>query len=503
MTLIFELQRVNPSEFRKKSQNRLLRHPGFDILIMKTTIQNGSFKEKLISFYNENIDSLHKNDISYTAKVRERGFKNFEALNLPDRKNELWKNTDLTEVLKQDFTKYLDRTYQERDLDFMFTCDVHNFKTDQISFLNGWHVRRSADISLLPQGVIICSLAEAFRKYPDLIEKHYGQYADSGKDLFLAMNTAFARDGLFVYVPDNVVLERPVQMISIINHNENLLIQNRNLVILGKNSKMTLVMCDDSTNHQASFNNSVTEVFLDDNADFQHYKLQNLNNYSTLLNSTWFNQEAGSKLSTFAITLNGGMIRNYHNVKLNGRGADAGVNGLYLVDKKQHVDNRVFVEHAVPDCTSYELFKGILDDEASAVFNGHVLVKKDAQRTNAYQQNRNILLTDKATVNTRPFLEIYADDVKCSHGATVGQLDTEALFYLRSRGVCMASARLLLMYAFAAEVIGKMSLEPLMNRVDEMVKQRLRGELHICETCVLHCANQDKEIHFDIDLSKI
>jgi Fe-S cluster assembly protein SufD len=173
------------------------------------------------------------------------------------------------------------------------------------------------------------------------------------------------------------------------------------------------------------------------------------------------------------------------------------------VDKKQHVDNRVFVEHAVPDCTSNELFKGILDDEASAVFNGHVMVQRDAQRTNAYQQNRNILLTDKATVNTRPFLEIYADDVKCSHGATVGQLDNEALFYLRSRGICMASARLLLMYAFAAEVIGKMTLEPLMERVDEMVKQRLRGELHICQTCVLHCANQEKEIHFDIDLSKI
>jgi Fe-S cluster assembly protein SufD len=292
-------------------------------------------------------------------------------------------------------------------------------------------------------------------------------------------------------------------MISIINHQESLLLQNRNLVILGKNSHMTLVMCDDSTNQQASFTNSVTEIFLDENASLEHYKLQNLNNSSTLLNSTYFHQEAGSRLNTFAITLNGGLIRNYSHTRLNGKGADAHINGLYLVDRKQHVDNRVFVEHAAPDCTSNELFKGILDDEASAVFNGHVLVQRDAQRTNAYQQNRNILLTDKATVNTRPFLEIYADDVKCSHGATVGQLDIEALFYLRSRGICLASARLLLMYAFAAEVINKMSLDPLKSRVDEMVKQRLRGELHVCETCVLHCANQEKEIHFDIDLSRI
>jgi Fe-S cluster assembly protein SufD len=470
---------------------------------MKTTVQNGSFKERLLQLYEENGSIISRDDIPYTAKVRAEGFSNFRELNFPDRKNELWKNTDLSEALKMDYTKYLDKSDSDRDLDFMFTCDVHNFETDQVSFLNGWHVRTANDFRHLPAGVIIGSLRDAFRDHRDLIEHHYGQYADSAKDIFLAMNTAFANDGLFIYIPDNVVLEKPVQMISIINHNENLLIQNRNLVILGKNSRMTLVMCDDSTNHQASFNNSVTEVFIGENASFEHYKLQNLNNQSTLLNSTWFHQEANSRLSTYAITLNGGLIRNYANVRLNGSGADAHINGLYLVDRKQHVDNRVFVDHAVPDCTSYELFKGILDDEASAVFNGHVLVQKDAQRTNAYQQNRNILLTDKARVNTRPFLEIYADDVKCSHGATVGQLDNEALFYLRSRGICQASARLLLMYAFAAEVIEKMTLDPLKNRIDEMIKQRLRGELHVCETCVLHCANQEKEIHFDIDMSKI
>jgi Fe-S cluster assembly protein SufD len=470
---------------------------------MKATVENGSFKEKLLSIYEEYGSVISQNDIPYTSKVRSEGFGNFRALNLPDRRNELWKNTNLTSVLNQDYTEYLEKTESAVDLDFMFNCNIHNFETDQVSFLNGWHIRTSKELRKMPGGIIIGSLSEAFRLYPELIEKHYGRYADSGKDLFLAMNTAFARDGLFVYVPDNVTVEKPVQMISIINHNENLLLQNRNLVIIGKNSRMTLVMCDDSTNQRTSFNNSVTEIYLDENAGLEHYKLQNLNNNSTLLNSTWFHQEAGSRLNTFAITLNGGLIRNYSNVKLNGRGADAHVNGLYLADKKQHVDNRVFVEHAVPDCTSNELFKGILDDEASAVFNGHVLVQRDAQRTNAYQVNRNILLTDKATVNTRPFLEIYADDVKCSHGATVGQLDNEALFYLRSRGICMASARLLLMYAFAAEVINKMSLDPLMHRVDDMVKQRLRGELHVCETCILHCANQDKEIHFDIDMSRI
>jgi Fe-S cluster assembly protein SufD len=470
---------------------------------MKINITNGIFKQSLLQLFREQESRISRNDTPYTAKVRYQGFGKFNELDFPNRKNELWKNTDLTGVLSKDYTNYLEKEESGPEINSLFTCDVHNFETDQVSFLNGWHVRTAPGLKQMSNGVIVGSLASAFQQYPDLIAKHYGKYADPGKDLFQAMNTAFAQDGLFICIPDNVKLEKPVQMISIVNNQENLLLQNRNLIILGKNSHLTLVMCDDSTNHQASFNNSVTEVFMHEHASLDHYKLQNLNNSSTLLNSTSFHQEAGSRLNTYALTLNGGLIRNYSQVKLNGRGAEANIYGLYLMDRKQHVDNRVFVEHAVPDCNSTQLFKGILDDEASGVFNGHILVQRDAQRTNAYQQNRNILLTDKATVNTRPFLEIYADDVKCSHGATVGQLDAEALFYIRSRGICMASARLLLMYAFAAEVIGKMTLEPLKNRIDEMVKQRLRGELHVCEHCVLHCDNQAKEIHFDIDLSKI
>jgi Fe-S cluster assembly protein SufD len=470
---------------------------------MKININNGSFKENLVKVFTSHESQITRNDTPFASKVRYQGYSKFRELDLPGRRNELWKNTDLGAVLNRDYTKYFDRAAVSSNVDSLFACDVHNFDTDQVSFLNGWHLRTAAALQHLPGGVIIGSLAEAIRSYPELIEKYYAGIADPGKDLFQAMNTAFAQDGLFVYIPDNIILEKPLQMISIINHGENLLLQNRNLVILGKNSRMTLVMCDDSTNQNASFTNSVTEIYLDNHAHLDHYKLQNLNNVSTLLNATYFHQEDGSQLNTFALTLNGGLIRNYSQVKLNGRGSEANVYGLYLMDRKQHVDNRVFIEHAVPDCTSNELFKGILDDEATGVFNGHILVQRDAQRTSAYQKNRNMLLTDKASMNTRPFLEIYADDVKCSHGATVGQLDNEALFYLRSRGICMASARLLLMYAFAAEVINKMSLEPLKARIDEMVKQRLRGELHVCEHCVLHCSNQEKEIHFDIDLSKV
>jgi Fe-S cluster assembly protein SufD len=466
-------------------------------------VHNGSFKEKLIHLFEDNEPMLTRHDTKYISKVRYNAFNKLKELEIPDRRNEQWKNTDLKATLSRDYFQYLEKPAENIPVDHLFTCEVHNFETDQVSFYNGWLVKVSKALEELPEGVIVCSFSEAMEKHKELVNKHFAKYSNPDTSLFHALNTAYTQDGLFIYVPDNVVMERPIQMISIINHTDNLLIQNRNLVILGKNSKLTLVQCDDSTNHRPSFTNSVTEAFIDEDAELVHYKLQNLNNDSTLLNATAFHQEANSKLTTFALSLNGGLIRNQVDAKLNGRGASADIYGLYLMDKTQHVDNRVFVDHAVPECYSNELFKGILDDEASAVFNGHIMVRKDAQKTNAYQTNRNILLTDKATANARPFLEIYADDVKCSHGATVGQLDAEAMFYIRSRGICLASARLLLMYAFAAEVINKISIGPLLNRIDDMVKQRLRGELSICERCVLHCSDQQKEISFDIDLSKI
>jgi Fe-S cluster assembly protein SufD len=470
---------------------------------MKTFVDNGTFKEKLVRIFEEHEPFLTRHDTKHVSQVRYQAFNLMKELEFPGFKQEKWKNTDLKPTLGKEYYQYLEKPSDSIPVDQLFTCEVHNFETDQISFYNGWLAKTARFFEKLPEGLIVCSLSQAMKDHSELVDKHFAKYSNSSDSIFHALNTAFTLDGLFIYVPDNVIVDRPVQMISIINHPENLLIQNRNLVILGKNSKLTLVQCDDSTNHQASFTNSVTEVFLDENSDLVHYKLQNLNNDSTLLNSTSFHQLAGSRLTTYAISLNGGLIRNQTEVMLNGRGANADIYGLYLMDNKQHVDNRVFVDHAVPECTSSELFKGILDDEASSVFNGHILVRKDAQKTNAYQKNRNILLTDKAHANARPFLEIYADDVKCSHGATVGQLDNEALFYIRSRGICMASARLLLMYAFAAEVINKISISPLQSRIDDMVKQRLRGELSICDRCVLHCNNQEKEISFDIDLSKI
>jgi len=337
-----------------------------------------------------------------------------------------------------------------------------------------------------------------------LVSAHYGKYADDRAESLTALNTAMSQDGIFIYIPDNVTVENNIQLVNITDFKQNLFLNTRNLIILGENSHLRLVQCDDSINHDVTFINTVTEVKIGRNSSLDHYKLQNKDDHTTLINSMYFHQEEGSSLSTNAISLNGGLIRNLSHVTLNGPHSSADVYGLYLMDRHQHVDNQVYINHVAPDCESRELFKGVLDDQASGVFNGHIKVYRDAQRTNAFQTNKNILLTDKASIDTKPFLEIYADDVKCSHGATIGQLDSEALFYIRSRGISESNAKILLMYAFAAEVINKISIPELRQRMDDMVKKRLRGELSQCEQCVLNCSTHEhQKVSFVIDMSKI
>jgi len=460
-------------------------------------------KDKISGLYHQNKETIFSNDPPEIVRIREKSFEDFLKMDFPSTKLEAWKNTDLKKVLKRDYKINFGPEDEDINFDKVFHCEVPDLDTHVISLYNGWYIYRDQPLLKLPNGTLIGSFAQALKEYPELVLKHFNQIAKPGLNGFNALNTAYAQDGIFIYVPDNVDAYKTIQMVNIIDKEENLFVQNRNLVILGKNSRLTLVHCDDSHNHKASLSNTVTEVYLDEGAKMKHYKLQNLNNDTSLINTTFFHQEKDSDLATYAISLNGGLIRNDIHVKLDGEGSNADVFGLYLTDKEQHVDNQVHIDHAKPNCTSNELFKGILDDHASAVFNGHILVRQDSQNTNAFQTNRNILLTDKATVNTKPFLEIYADDVKCSHGATVGQLDETALFYIKSRGIGEYNARMLLMYAFAAEVIKNITILPLKDRIDDLVKKRLRGELAICDQCVLHCKNQEQQYEFNIDLNKI
>ena len=273
-----------------------------------------------------------------------------------------------------------------------------------------------------------------------------------------------------------------------------------NQLIIAANQCREIIEYDDDAHLSAE--PKVSEIVLNENASLELYVLQNVNNEASIQREFKIRQLADSRLKIVVITFNGGDIRNKYTVNLDGKGAETEVYGLYLIDKTQHVENYLKVNHNVPHCKSMEKFKGVLDEEASAVFNGHVYVAKNAQKTDAQQNNSNIILTPKAKINSQPFLEIYADDVKCSHGTSTGQLDQEAMFYMRQRGISKANARILLMYAFAAEVSNHIGNAMLHEHIDDMIKRRLRGELSSCETCVLRCSHP-KDYNFEIDYSKI
>ena len=469
----------------------------------KKVIEQPALKDQVLKIYSEYSDQINGSEPDAIKRLRKRAAGYFADNGFPTERLEQWKSTDILEALQHDYKVIMEPDFSGVDTDKLLQCEIPDFDTLLFTELNGWYVSKNKPLTKFDNGAVVGSLAAAKKEYPEFFARHYGKIADYRMNGLVAFNTALAQDGMFIYVPDGVEMDKTIQMVNVTQKNDYVLVHNRHLVVMGKNSKLKLVHCDDSTNQETSFTNSVTEVYMDEGADLDHYKLQNLNDNSTLVNTSFFEQEANSNLSTNAITLNGGLIRNEAHVKLMGSHSNADVLGLYLVDKAQHVDNQVKIDHAVSDCTSNQHFKGITDDNAHAVFNGHILVRKDAQRTQAYQNSKNIAITDKAMIDAKPFLEIYADDVTCSHGATIGQLDDEAMFYLKTRGLNEDDARLLLMYAFAADIVNHIKIEPLKDRIDDLVKKRLRGELSVCDQCVLHCKHPEKSYSFEIDMSKI
>lgn len=406
------------------------------------------------------------------------------------RKDEVWN--------KVDFDAFLDDEMvipcrEDRCLKQVL-CNIPDLETYRITLENGHYHQET---SILPEGVRICAIGEADQHLFDIcapkkVTRNFTTRRDQhqGKVIanpYLDINEQSHTDGIYIEIDNNVVIDKPIQILSLIQGRNAQLIQTRNLIVLGHNSKASFIFCDDSLDLCRSFSNNATAVYAQEGACVELYKMQNLNDHSALLSQTFVALQATSRLRSMAISLNGGQIRNHTEVRMMGEGCDCQAHGLYLIDKEQKVDNYIFVEHAHPHCQSQELFKGIMDDAARATFNGHVLVSDGAQKTEAFMTNRNILLTDKAHIETKPFLEIYNDDVKCSHGSTIGQLDELALFYIRSRGISERTAKTMLLYAFCDELIRKIELPALRERLTDMVKKRLHGELNVCSDCALHC----------------
>ncbi|MBK3519099.1 Fe-S cluster assembly protein SufD [Carboxylicivirga marina] len=459
---------------------------------MNKTCRIINLQEEYSQLFKENISLLENGAPEQMNVLRAAAFDSFISKGIPSNKVEEYKYTNLQPYFKGTFDVAFSSDGAINNNSEKFHCGVPNLDTYNVFMINGWFAQQD-ELSTLPKGVIIGSIRDKAKEHPEIFEKYYNTNAPVDSDAMVAMNTAFAQDGAFVYIPKGVVVDKPIQLVNIMTGENDRLIFQRNLVIVEENAQVKMMLCDHTISPQKFVINNLTEVFANENSIFDAYNVQNQHNLTTQVSGMFVHQKKHSNILTNNLTLHSGVTRNNIRVTMDDERCESHVYGLYLSDKNQHVDNFTFIDHAKPNCESFELFKGVMDDSASGAFTGRVLVRPDAQQTNAYQSNNNLLLTENAKINSKPQLEIYADDVKCSHGATVGQLDDEAMFYLRARGINENEGRILLMFAFAYEVIEKIRVEPLKENIRSLVEKRFRGEFDKCDSCVV-CGQQGSSV---------
>ena len=440
--------------------------------------------QSYIELFDKNRALVDKGSAGIMNSLRDRALGCLAQYGLPHNKLEEYLHTDVSKWFEPDWGMNLARLDMPVDFAQAFKCSVPNLST-QLYFLanDAFASSETAAKAVLPEGVFAGSLREAALNHPELVQEFYGKIADIDKPGIAAINTLFAQDGFLLYVPDGVVIEKPLQLITLLSSAVDLMVNRRILVVLGRAAQAKLLLCD----HALAANNYLTaqviEVFAGRDSAFELYDLEETHTANMRASELYISQSAGSRVAVDNLTLHNGQTRNTVCVTFDGPGAELSLNGVAVTDKSQHVDNFTFVDHRATDCSSSELFKYVLDESSTGAFAGKVLVREGAQRTSSQQTNRNICLTREARMFTQPQLEIYADDVKCSHGATVGQLDERALFYMRQRGIPEQEARMMLMLAFVGEVIGKVELEPLRDRLYRLVEKRFRGQLTQCEGC--------------------
>lgn len=447
--------------------------------------------ENTLSQYFEEIYRSAKSrltdDPAPLAEAREQAFRLFQEKGIPPRKNELYKYTDLDPVFRFPYRMAHDIGKPNLSPGELFQCDVPEIQSHLVLLVNGQYHAHLNTLDKLRQQIDIGSLAEIARQQPEMVSRYFSTQVSQSPDGLAALTGMFSHDGIFIRIPDRVVVDQPIQIVNLVASDEALMVHHRNLFILGKQAQATIIVCEHTLSDHHFLTNSATEFFAGEGSKLNYSRIQNQNNKSRQFTHLLFSQQKDSEITSNTITLHGGLIRNNINVNLNEPGAVHNAYGLFITDDHQHVDNYLNIQHNAPDCQSNQLIKGILDDASTGAFNGRIFVKQDAQKTLAYQKNNNLLLSDTARMNTKPQLEIYADDVKCSHGATVGQLNEDAMFYMQARGIGRKEARLLLMHAFAHEVLSKIESPALRDRIDEQVNRRLRGELSHCHNCSLNC----------------
>lgn len=439
---------------------------------MSDTAQKTRLEDRFVSAFEMNVGRTLNGTNKKLQDLRQNAIESFRKLGFPSPRTEAWKYTNIGKVLRHEYEVHLAPSGTELTLDDIQRYLIPKMDAHVVVLVNGRFASKLSMIGDLPDGVIISSLEEAARRHGDLVNRYLGRSANHENDVFTALNTAFTLDGLFMYVPERKIMEKPLHVVNLINAEKDVFLQPRHLVVFEEGSQARLVETGGSITGARTFTNSVTEVFVAPRAVVDMYVVQDDGDQASLVSNTDVYQEGESVFSIYTITLTGEVVRNNLTAVPDGEHCETHLYGLTLPIGDTHVDNHTLVDHAKPNCMSNELYKIVLDDRASGVFNGKVFVRPDAQKTNAFQENKSILLTATATMNAKPELEIYADDVKCSHGATTGQLDREAMFYLRSRGIPEKQARGMLLHAFARDVIDQIKIEPLRELLDRRVTER-------------------------------
>ena len=405
--------------------------------------------------------------------LRARGAARFSALGIPTVRDEEWRFTSVAPIAATEFRPAPPLTASAVELDSVLYADA----PVRVAVVNGRFSDELSRLDGLPRGVKAGSLAAAIVEHPDVVQRYFGQIADFGTRSFVALNTAFVQDGAFVYLPDGAVLETPIELLFVSAANGAATISHpRVLIVAEAGSQVRLVETYVGAGG-TYFANAVSEIFVGENAVVDHYKVQQETFDAFHVGSLHVHTARSANFSSHSFSVGGRLVRNDIVAILDGEGGDCTLNGLYLADRDRLIDNHTQIDHAKPHCGSHEVYKGILGGKAKAVFNGKIVVRPDAQKTDAKQTNRALLLSDDATINTKPQLEIFADDVKCTHGAAIGQLDEDAIFYLRARGLTFAEARDMLIHAFAGQILERVQIEPLRQALETELFAQLARDL--------------------------
>ena len=412
---------------------------------------------------------------SWVHQIRKAAISRFAELGFPTTQHEEWKYTSVAPIVKVPF-RPADFEPDGLTKESLALHTLGQAACAQLVFVNGRYSPALSSFGSLPDGVKAGSLATALSADPAAVEPHLARHAGYHDHPFVALNTAFLQDGAFVSIPKGKVVERPIHLLFVSTHDNRrraTVSHPRNLILAGDDSQAMIIESYVGLNNALYFTNAVTEIVAGENAVVAHYKLQRESEEAFHISTVQASLSHSSNFSSHSIHLGGALVRNDVNAVLDGQGIECTLDGLYMVAGRQHVDNHTRIDHVKPHCSSRELYKGVLGGRSKGVFNGKIYVHKDAQKTDAKQTNKNLLLSEDAVINTKPQLEIYADDVKCTHGTTIGQLDQEAIFYLRSRGIDLEAARGLLTYAFASEMIGRIKVEPVRAQLEHLLLARL------------------------------